>query len=223
MKKHWLLMALLLGGCQTTPSYKEKTDNILQQQYDNGRQAYVGVPTNQAGTLGKYWNWRAGYIAGSLSHNHFLIQNIDYTYRVDELNTAGKPFNGIDSEVKFDSLKSLLDLERKKSKDSFENEVELEERITETKLLYPYGRFVVIVYGSTLESISNGSVEVLIAQSGNKVLSQNIEGVANVPSITGLWWNLTVVKSPDLSGQPFVLRVYQEFSGKFSSYVFDPI
>jgi len=198
----------------------EQVDTNLRQQFNNGRVDFIGIPMNQAGTLGRYWNWRAGYVAGTLSHNHFLIQGDNYEYSIVGLNDPNMSFQGLDSEVKYESLDYLVDSEIDKSKNNFEDKSQLQERVAKIEKQYPYGRFTVVVYGSSIESVSDKAVNVLIAQQGKKIAEQTIDGLANVPGITGLWSNRTVLKSPNFNGKPFVLRVYQQHSNKLTDYTF---
>jgi len=225
MKKRYMVIisvALLLNGCKSTPSFTEQMDQITQEQYDKGKTDYLGIVTNQAGTLGKYWNWKAGYLAGSLSHNLFNIQKQEYTYKIEGLNVPNKNFTGIDSEIRYESFSQLVETEKQRSVANFESEEELKNRIKNATHYYPNGYFITTAYSITIDSVSNGAVKVIIAQSGKKLYQKELSGIANTPGITGLWSNTIVLPSPNFNNKPFLIRIYQEYSGRYTNYSFTP-
>lgn len=224
MKLFTFLVTIILAGCQSAPSNLtyQSIETSIKQQYDNGRKDYLNVPTNQAGTIGKYWNWRAGYVAGTLSYNHFLIQGKDYKYHVEGLNIPNQPFQGIDSEVRYQSLPSIIQEVKKISKANFETPTDIDKRISQVQRQFPYGVFYVTAYGFTIESVSNESINIIIAQSGKKLASKKMTGIAETPGVTNMWYNNVVIPSPNFNGQPFVLRVNHIYSGRFTNYNFEP-
>lgn len=217
-------ICLLLFGCSNhnVHTYQDM-ENTLKEQYEQTKEKNKNTVTNKAGTLGMYWNWKSGIHGGLLSSHLFNIDNRLFKYSIDNFEPDTTPFLGLDSEIQYVPLNSLLTKSKEASSILMDSEQEAGKKITNLKKRYPFGVFIVTAYGQTIESVSNDMTSVLIAQDGNKLISKDFQGIANIPDNTGLWWNSTVISLPKINiSKPFILRVYRQSDNRNTTFRFSP-
>lgn len=145
-------------------------------------------------------------LSGELSARTLVIGDAPYKWAVTE--------RGVVTEFEYESESSLQSKEDELAK------IELREsRVVTAK----NGRFVVTIYGFTIDSVSNGNAKAFLIQKGKVIKSRNVSGVANIPDSSGQWWNLVLLSLDGIDlNEEFELRVMYTFDNKYSNFKFTP-